>query len=116
MGSTGRMVLFVMLTCMVVAAPYAEALTCGQVASGALPCLGYLLKGSPLPPACCTSVKRLLGAANSTPTRQTLCNCLQNIYKSNPGIDLGKAAGLPGKCGVNAPFKISPSTDCSKVH
>lgn len=31
------------------------------------------------------------------------------------GIDLGKAAGLPSACGVNIPYKISPSTDCSTI-
>ncbi|MDG6100341.1 hypothetical protein EXU34_23115 [Alteromonas sp. ZYF713] len=114
MGSTGKMVLCVVITCMVVAAPYAKALTCGQVASSVLPCLGYL-KGGPLPPACCNGVKGLVSAANSTPARKTACNCLKTIYNSNRNIDLGKAAGLPGKCGTSVPFKISPSTDCNKI-
>ncbi|KAL9274938.1 Non-specific lipid-transfer protein 1-like protein [Drosera capensis] len=32
------------------------------------------------------------------------------------GLNLGKAAALPGKCGVRVPYAISPSTDCSKVN
>nr|XP_043610758.1 non-specific lipid-transfer protein-like [Erigeron canadensis] len=113
--STRMMVLCIVVAYMVVISPFAEALTCGQVASSVIPCLPYLQKGSPLPPACCAGVKGLNNAANSTPARQTACNCLKKIYNSNAGIDVGKAAGLPGKCGVNVPYKISPSTDCTKI-
>ncbi|PON92740.1 Lipid transfer protein/Par allergen [Trema orientale] len=28
------------------------------------------------------------------------------------GINFSLAAGLPGKCGVSVPYKISPSTKC----
>nr|B3A0N2.1 RecName: Full=Non-specific lipid-transfer protein; Short=LTP [Lycium barbarum] len=48
-----------------------------------------------------------------------LGGCCGGIKKSAAagisGINYGIAAGLPGKCGVNIPYKISPSTDCSKV-
>uniref|UniRef100_A0A251UI74 Non-specific lipid-transfer protein n=1 Tax=Helianthus annuus TaxID=4232 RepID=A0A251UI74_HELAN len=67
----------------------------------------------PVPPACCGGVKGLNNAAKLTPDRQTACGCLKSVYASNSGINLGFASDLPGKCGVNIPYKISPSTDCS---
>ncbi|XP_059296719.1 non-specific lipid-transfer protein 2-like [Lycium ferocissimum] len=104
----------VMVLCMVVVAPYAEALTCGQVQSGLAPCLPYLQGRGPLG-GCCGGVKGLLGAAKTPADRKTACTCLKSAANSIKGIDAGKAAGLPGACGVNIPYKISPSTDCSKV-
>ncbi|KAJ0770952.1 putative plant non-specific lipid-transfer protein/Par allergen [Helianthus annuus] len=109
-------VVCLVLACMVVVAPCAEAISCGQVVSAMAPCLGYLMKGGPVPPACCGGVKGLNNAAKSTPDRQTACGCLKSVYASNSGINLGFASSLPGKCGVNIPYKISPSTDCSTVH
>ena len=111
-----KMVLCVVLVaCMLVAAPYTEAITCGQVASSLAPCVGYLSKGGDVPPACCSGVKSLNSAAQTTPDRQAACGCLKSAYSSNSGINPANAASLPGKCGVNIPYKISPSTDCSKV-
>ncbi|MCL7037288.1 hypothetical protein MKW94_002402 [Papaver nudicaule] len=107
----------VVLACMVVAAPYyaAEgAITCGMVTSKMAPCLGYL-KGGALATGCCPGVKSLLGAAQTTPDRQAACNCLKSAAGSIAGINFANAASLPSKCGVNIPYKISPSTDCTKV-
>ncbi|KAL4561103.1 hypothetical protein LXL04_033265 [Taraxacum kok-saghyz] len=109
------MILCVVVACMVVAAPYAEAITCGQVASSLVPCLGYLTNGGDVPPGCCSGVTELNDAAQSTPDRQTACGCLKSAYSANSGINAANAASLPGKCGVNIPYEISPSTDCSKV-
>ncbi|KAK4406279.1 Non-specific lipid-transfer protein 1 [Sesamum angolense] len=60
-------------------------------------------------------VKGLYAAAKTTPDRQSVCNCLKSLAASYSTLNLGKAAGLPAQCGVNIPYKISPSTDCSKV-
>ncbi|KAJ0691540.1 putative plant non-specific lipid-transfer protein/Par allergen [Helianthus annuus] len=110
-------VFFVMVACMVVSAPHAEAaITCGQVVSKLVSCLGYLQTGGTPTPACCSGVTSLNAAAQSTPDRQAACNCLKSSYSSYPGISPANAASLPGKCGVNIPYKISPSTDCSSVH
>ncbi|MBN7124836.1 hypothetical protein BSU01_24585 [Erwinia billingiae] len=100
---------------MMVAAPHAEAITCGQVTSSLTPCIAYLRSGGALPPACCSGVKSLNGAAKTTPDRQTACKCIKSAASSISGINFALAAGLPGKCGVNIPYKISPSTDCSTV-
>ncbi|XP_071689795.1 non-specific lipid-transfer protein-like [Rutidosis leptorrhynchoides] len=115
MAKSGMMVLcLVVAVCMI--EPYAEAMTCGQVATSLAPCINYLTKGAaPLPPACCTGVQGLNKAASSTPDRKTVCSCLKQMYASTPNVNLAKASSLPGQCGVNIPYKISPSTDCSKI-
>ncbi|MCL7049336.1 hypothetical protein MKW94_010664 [Papaver nudicaule] len=104
------------LAFMVVAAPYsAEAtITCSTVTSKMAPCLGFLLGGA-LAPSCCPGVKGLLNMASSTPDRQAACTCLKNAAKAMTNIKMANAAALPGKCGVNIPYKISPATDCTKV-
>ncbi|KAJ0478317.1 putative plant lipid transfer protein/Par allergen [Helianthus annuus] len=114
MAKMAMMVLCAVVTCMVVVAPYAEALSCGQVSSSLAPCIGYLTKGGAVPPACCNGVKGLNNAAKTTPDRQAACGCLKSAYNSISGINAGNAASLPGKCGVSIPYKISPGTDCSK--
>ncbi|GKB95390.1 non-specific lipid-transfer protein-like protein [Tanacetum coccineum] len=115
MARMAMIVSCVVVACMLVAAPCAEAISCGQVVSSLAPCLSYLQKGGPVPPACCSGVKALNNAAKSTPDRQTACTCLKNAYSANSGISSSNAAGLPGKCGVSIPYKISPGTDCTKV-
>ncbi|MCL7043220.1 hypothetical protein MKW94_026197 [Papaver nudicaule] len=117
MATSGvKAVCTVMLMCMLISAPYmAEALTCGQVTSNLAPCISYLTKKGALVPGCCSGVKTLNGAAKTTPNRKTACGCLKGAINSFKGIDLNLVAGLPGKCGVSIPYKIAPSTDCSKV-
>ncbi|OWM81633.1 hypothetical protein CDL15_Pgr007671 [Punica granatum] len=106
------LVVCALLACMLVATE--STVTCGQVASGVAPCLNYLRGGAPLSQSCCGGVKALNGAARTTPDRQAVCKCLKAASASIPGINLGLASGLPSKCGVNVPYKISPSTDCSR--
>ncbi|KAI3956596.1 hypothetical protein MKW92_034325 [Papaver armeniacum] len=106
----------VVLAFMVVAAPYAAegAITCPTVTQKMAPCLGYLLGGA-VSPNCCPNVVSLLGMAKSTPDRQAACGCLKTAAKAMPNLNMAKAAALPGLCKVNIPYKISPTTDCSKV-
>nr|AAK01293.1 lipid transfer protein [Avicennia marina] len=95
--------------------PHGEAaISCGTVASKLAPCIPYVTNRGPLG-GCCGGVKSLYGLARTTPDRQSVCGCLKSLASSY-NVNLGKAAGLPGQCGVNIPYKISPSTDCSKVH
>ncbi|CAK9144472.1 unnamed protein product [Ilex paraguariensis] len=107
----------VVLMCMVVAAPYGEAaISCGTVASDLAPCISYLRGiGGQVPPRCCTGVQSLYRAATTTADRQQACNCMKAAAGSVKDINLSLAAGLPAKCNVNIPYKISPSTDCAKV-
>ena len=101
--------------CMLVVAPHAEAaISCGLVAKSIAPCINYLKSGGAPPPACCAGVKQLVGLATTAPDRQAACGCLKQSAGSVPGLNYANAAALPGKCGANVPYPISPSTDCSK--
>ncbi|KAL0413789.1 UNVERIFIED_CONTAM: Non-specific lipid-transfer protein 2 [Sesamum radiatum] len=95
--------------------PEGEAeIGCGAVVSYLNPCLPYVT-GSGALGECCSGVKGLYGAAQTTADKQSVCNCLKSLAASVTGVNLDKAAGLPSQCGLNIPYKISPSTDCSKV-
>lgn len=104
-----------LVLCMLVTGPLSvQAMTCGQVTSSLATCIGYLRGGGILTPSCCNGVRSLNNAARTTPDRQAACKCLKSAAGSVSGLNLGNAAGLPKACGVNIPYKISPSTDCSK--
>ncbi|KAL4387773.1 hypothetical protein GQ457_09G012760 [Hibiscus cannabinus] len=114
-GSMSLKIACVVVLCLVVGAPSAQAITCGQVTSSLAPCIGYLRTGGTVPPPCCNGIRSLNSAAKTTPDRQTACNCIKTASAAISGINFGLAAGLPGKCGVNIPYKISPRTDCKSV-
>ena len=108
-------VVVVAMMCILVASPTGvEGLTCGDVTNNLMPCFGYLRGAPKLDPSCCAGVKKLNSAAKTTNDRRTACKCLVSASKSFTGINYGVVAGLPAKCGVSIPYKISPSTDCSK--
>ncbi|KQK15315.1 non-specific lipid-transfer protein 4 [Brachypodium distachyon] len=98
-------------------APAEGAVTgCGQVVSALAPCIGYATGGAASPSArCCSGVRGLNSAASSPADRKTACTCLKQQTSGMGGIRPDLVAGIPGKCGVNIPYAISPSTDCSKV-
>ncbi|KAK8703754.1 hypothetical protein V6N13_047400 [Hibiscus sabdariffa] len=77
-------------------------------------CVRYLQNGGALPRPCCDGVQALNGMARTTPDRQTACRCLQNAAKTIPDIKPNLAETLPGKCGVNIPYRISTSTYCNR--
>jgi len=101
---------------MAVAAPHADAagLTCGVVSSYMAQCVPYLTGGPGPSPACCNGIKDLVSAASTPQDRKTACGCLKSAAASTKGINYSTADALPGKCGVNVPYTIRPSTDCSK--
>lgn len=90
--------------------------TCGTVVNDLSPCISYVSYGGAVPTNCCKGVRTLYNAARSTADRQTVCTCLKQAVGgiSYTRYQLGLAAGLPGKCGLNIPYQISPSTDCSR--
>ncbi|XP_010277659.1 PREDICTED: non-specific lipid-transfer protein 1-like [Nelumbo nucifera] len=106
-----------LLSLLMVAAPdHADAaMTCGQVASLLTPCINYFVKGGALPPACCGAVRGLITASKTTADRQAVCSCFKSAAASIPGVNLGLANSIPGRCGVQFTYKISPSTDCSRI-
>ncbi|XP_022760950.1 non-specific lipid-transfer protein-like [Durio zibethinus] len=108
----------VVVLCLVMGAPLAQgAITCGQVTTSLAPCISYLRSNgaSPVPGPCCNGIKALNSAAQTTPDRQTACNCIKAASTTISGINYALASGLPGKCGVSIPYQISPSTDCKSV-
>ncbi|KAK4481267.1 hypothetical protein RD792_012151 [Penstemon davidsonii] len=95
--------------------PHAEAVvSCGQVQNGLVSCLGFL-QGRALVPQCCNGIRSVAAAARTTNDRRATCRCLKTASRSLKSIDFGKAAILPGRCGVRIPFRISPNVDCSRV-
>ncbi|KAL1193687.1 Non-specific lipid-transfer protein 2 [Cardamine amara subsp. amara] len=106
------------LACMVVAGPITAnaALSCGTVNGNLAGCIGYLTQGFPLTRGCCNGVINLNNLARTTPDRQQACTCLQNAARAvGPGLNSARAAGLPGACNVNIPYKISTRTNCKTV-
>jgi hypothetical protein len=103
------------MVCLVLGIPLADAaLPCGQVQITVAPCLAYLRRPGPSVPApCCNGIRSLNSQAKTTPDRQSVCSCLKSTALSLPGLNLLAAATLPAKCGVNLPYKISPSIDCN---
>ncbi|KAK6266413.1 hypothetical protein QUC31_017250 [Theobroma cacao] len=104
---------------MLVVDPMATAaLTCDDVTGQLFPCLTYLtLRGKnvrPPPQGCCNGVRRLNKQAQSKADRQKACNCIKGLAGTFTGLNLDLVEGLPRRCNVNIPYKISPSTDCKK--
>ncbi|CAL9127814.1 unnamed protein product [Musa textilis] len=112
MARSGALLALV-LACLLTAGAHA-AISCGQVVSYLMPCLGYACAMGPLTAGCCSGVRALDGAARTTPDRQTTCNCLKRSTAGIEGLQPGLISGIPSKYGVNIPYSISPSTDCSR--
>ncbi|KAG8089260.1 hypothetical protein GUJ93_ZPchr0011g27627 [Zizania palustris] len=99
------------------AAPAASAVSCGQVVSMLAPCIMYATGRIPNPTGgCCNGVRSLNSAAATTADRQATCACLKQQTSGMGGLRPDLIAGIPSRCGVNIPYAISPSTDCSRVH
>lgn len=113
---TLTMGLAVVLCVAMAVAPLAEAITCGQVTSALAPCVAYIRAGGggAVPAPCCSGISSLNNAAKTTPDRQQACTCIKSAAAAVTGINFGLAAGIPGKCGVNIPYKLSPSIDCKR--
>ncbi|KAI3470183.1 hypothetical protein Pfo_026846, partial [Paulownia fortunei] len=95
--------------------PQSEAVIgCGTVLSDLKSCLPYLTNKGSLGD-CCDGVKSLNTAAKTKEDRQSVCGCLKSLASSYSGLDLKKAAELPGQCGISVPYQISPSTDCNEL-
>ena len=116
MATYSHIVCLFFLMALVMGAPQAKAaITCGTVVSSLTPCLSYLQGGAKgaAPAGCCNGIRSLNGAAQTTPDRQMACQCLKSAAKSLPNLNIGLAASIPPKCGVNIPYKLDPATDCS---
>lgn len=91
------------------------AVTCGQVVSNLRSCIPYVIgRVAALPPACCNGVRTLNDAARTTADRRATCNCIRQ-QASGLGVQNGRLSGVPSSCGVQLPYPISTSTDCSRL-
>ncbi|CAM8969670.1 unnamed protein product [Rhodiola kirilowii] len=90
------------------------SITCTQVISDLRPCFSYLQSGSGKPPsACCAGASTLAEAAATSADRRAACECIKTASQAlKPNPDL--AADLPKNCGIDLPFAISATLDCSK--
>ncbi|KAL1535364.1 non-specific lipid-transfer protein 2-like [Salvia divinorum] len=96
-----------------VAPPCDAALSCTAVISFVRPCNPYVTGTGPIG-SCCIGASRLKDAARTTSDRQSVCNCLKSVTRGYSQAKFSKAEGIPRLCRINIPYKISPSTDCTK--
>ncbi|KAI5429139.1 hypothetical protein KIW84_033948 [Lathyrus oleraceus] len=115
--ATSIMVTSLAMICLVLSASLANgAQSCGQVQLTVAPCIGYLRRPGPSVPApCCNGVRTVFNLAKTVSDRQANCRCLKSTSLSLPGLNLPALADLPRKCGVNVPYKVSPTIDCNKA-
>ncbi|XP_074584028.1 non-specific lipid-transfer protein 1-like [Curcuma longa] len=108
--------LLVSAAMLAVAPQTSAAVSCGNVVSDLAPCIAYAQgKTTTLSAPCCSGVRNLNNAAQTTADRRTACTCLKGTVGSIKGINLSLVGGIPGKCNVKVPYPISTSVDCSKV-
>ncbi|XP_010109650.2 non-specific lipid-transfer protein 1 [Morus notabilis] len=107
----------VVIAMVVVAAPAAEALTCGLVTKNLTPCVKYIKTGAgKVPTACCSGIRNVNSLAKTKTDRRAVCKCLKDRASAIKSLKSNVVAGLPRKCGVNIPYKISLSINCDTVN
>ncbi|XP_057428501.1 non-specific lipid-transfer protein 1-like [Lotus japonicus] len=104
------------MACMLIASSHGEAtLTCEQVTVWLTPCISYAVLGGNVSSLCCQGVHSLNAAYKNGDDRRTACQCVKDRAAYILGIDYDRVNQIGHKCGSNCPFKVYPSTDCSKV-
>ncbi|CAN1134175.1 Non-specific lipid-transfer protein [Linum perenne] len=116
-SSSAFVAVMLVATLMFMANGATAAVSCNQVVSTLYPCLTYVQYGGGIPATCCNGIRALNNAAATTPDRQGVCSCLVSSLRgiSISPYNLRLAASLPAGCGVNLPYRIDPSIDCSRV-
>lgn len=99
---------------MLVIEPSAEAIGCGQVVNLLSPCLRYIRARGPLGSSCCRGIRVLNRSARSRGARQGVCRCLKSLTGVFPGVNYRRVGGMPRRCGVRIPYRISPTTNCAR--
>ncbi|KAI5321530.1 hypothetical protein L3X38_030601 [Prunus dulcis] len=108
-----------LLICILVTAPCVTnaTITCGEVTALLTPCIPFGVFGGTVPPDCCKGIKGLNAAQNATAEdRRIACSCIQEGAAMIPGINYDRINTLGDVCGSPCPYKVYPSTDCSKVN
>ncbi|CAI9112873.1 OLC1v1013373C1 [Oldenlandia corymbosa var. corymbosa] len=94
-------------------ASYAQ-IPCNTVYNDLYPCLGFVMGGGKVDPACCSGFKTVLGLAKTKTDRQGVCSCLKSLVSDATDGEIKNAAQIPKLCGLNIPYVISRNIDCSK--
>ncbi|KAL1193801.1 Non-specific lipid-transfer protein 6 [Cardamine amara subsp. amara] len=105
--------------CLVLALHCGEAaVSCNTVAEDLYPCVSYVAQGGYVPATCCTGIRALNTQAQTAVDRQSVCRCIKSAIGglSLTPNNINNALSLPAKCGVNLPYRISPSTNCDSIN
>ncbi|CAI8600666.1 unnamed protein product [Vicia faba] len=113
-----KLACIVLVMCMLVAPMAEAAFSCTTVMTDLGQCLTYLEAANSASPSepCCAGLKKLLAAAPTVADRHAACNCLKSTAGAISNLNANNAAVLPGKCGVNLPYKFSTSTNCNTIN
>ncbi|KAK2414900.1 non-specific lipid-transfer protein [Trifolium repens] len=92
---------------------------CDKIRHAFIPtCFPYLRNPDssiPPPEPCCNALKDINNEIPDTDERRVACKCMQFVITITPGADLpDRAIALPGKCGVDLPFQLSPWEECDR--
>ncbi|XP_028804920.1 non-specific lipid-transfer protein 1-like [Neltuma alba] len=106
------------MACMLIGASFVEVegnLTCDQVTIWLTPCISYAVLGGDVSPLCCQGVHSLNAAYKTADDRRGACQCIKDKAANIPGINYDRVNQVGPKCSSNCPYKVYPTTDCSKV-
>ncbi|XP_065626249.1 non-specific lipid-transfer protein 1-like [Quercus suber] len=104
------------LVCMLVVASHVDAsLTCAEVTNLLTPCISYAIFGGTVLQLVVKGIKALNAASNTTQDHRAACSCIMDGLSKIPGINYELVGTLPQTCGTTCSYKITPTTDCSKV-
>ncbi|KAI4307545.1 hypothetical protein L6164_030721 [Bauhinia variegata] len=111
-----KVALAVVMGCMLVTASYGKAtLTCDEVTIWLTPCISYAVMGGNVSSLCCQGVYTINAAYKNADDRRAACQCIKDKAAKIPGIDYNRINEIPAKCNTTCPYKVYPSTDCSKL-
>ncbi|KAF7833837.1 non-specific lipid-transfer protein 1-like [Senna tora] len=89
-------------------------MTCDQVTIWLTPCISYAVIGGKVSELCCKGIYSLNAAYKSGQDRRAACQCIKTKAANIPGINYDRVNAIAPKCGTKCPFKVYPTTNCSK--
>ena len=104
----------VMAFMLIVGSHSQATLTCDQVTLWLTPCISYAVMGGSVSPLCCQGIHSINAAYKNGDDRRSACQCIKDKAAYIPGIDYNRVNAIAGLCGTTCPYKVYPTTDCSK--
>ncbi|KAK9985670.1 hypothetical protein SO802_030621 [Lithocarpus litseifolius] len=74
----------------------------------------YDIFGRTVSPACCEGIKAFNSASNTTQDHRAACSSIMDGLSKFLGINYELVGTLPETYGTTCPYKITPTTNCSK--